>query len=289
MRQLDQMTLERLARVICDIDGPYERAGWQLEGLMARAGWPDPPLYDGGSRVPWLQEQLAERRDRTGDLDRLICRVCDPIEYEDGADAAESFRAAVNLILRAERLVVSRSAGRPVLGELADDGASTTYSAPPDMERRLRELISDVETADVLYQRLRETEICAANGAFTFAVIGLGSFVEGILQAVLEEHDSEIAGAGFRDGKGAPMKQIQIGLHFLINTAHSRGWIQLDAADFMQTVREYRNYVHPHKQMVNKVAFDQDSVMLCWAPVRAIINDLEERVIASRGGEPVSV
>ena len=50
-----------------------------------------------------------------------------------------------------------------------------------------------------------------------------------------------------------------------------------------QTVREYRNYVHPHKQKESRVAFDQDSVMLCWAPVRAIINDLEERVVVSRG------
>ena len=47
------------------------------------------------------------------------------------------------------------------------------------MERRLAELIGDADMAGLLYQRLRETEICAANGAFTFAIIGLGSFVEG--------------------------------------------------------------------------------------------------------------
>lgn len=52
----------------------------------------------------------------------------------------------------------------------------------------------------------------------------------------------------------------------------------------MEKVREYRNYVHPHKQKENRLAFDQDSVMLCWAPVQAIINDLEERVASSRSG-----
>lgn len=282
MPRLDPMTLERLARVVCDVDGPYERKGWQLETLLERSGWVDPPLYDAGPRVSWLLEVLFERRSRDGDIERLICRVCDPVEYEDGADAAEAFRAAVNDVLRAERLVVTYSSGRPVLGQLAADGNSATYSAPPDMERRLRDLISDSVTAEVLYERLRETEICAANGAFTFAVIGLGSFVEGLLQAVLEEHDEEIARRGFHDERGQPVQQHRIGLAFLLQTARKGNWIQLDAADFMDKVREYRNYVHPHKQKAHKVAFDQDSVMLCWAPVRAIVNDLEERVASVR-------
>jgi hypothetical protein len=282
MPRLDPMTLERLARVVCDVDGPYERKGWQLESLLERAGWAEPPIYDGGPRVQWLESTLFERRKRDGDIERLICRICDPVEYEDGPDAADAFRAAVNDLLRAEGLVVNYSAGRPVLGELAADGTSTTYSAPPDMERRLRELISDPDTADVLYGRLRETEICAANGAFTFAIIGLGSFVEGLLQAVLEEHDQEISQRGFRDGKGGQLPQFKIGLQLLLQAARRGNWIQLDAADFMDNVREYRNYVHPYKQKTQQVAFDQDSVMLCWAPVRAIINDLEERVAAGK-------
>ena len=53
---------------------------------------------------------------------------------------------------------------------------------------------------------------------------------------------------------------------------------QLDAADFMHKVRENRNYVHPRVQQQVPQIFDRDSVMLCWGPARAVLNDLEERV-----------
>ncbi len=44
----------------------------------------------------------------------------------------------------------------------------------------------------------------------------------------------------------------------------------------MHTVRDFRNFVHPRKELVDQPAFDRDSVMLCWGPVRALLNDLEE-------------
>lgn len=60
MFPLDPRTIERLAKVIVDIDGPYERKGWQLETLLGHAGWDDAPSYDGSARVPWLIEEMNE-------------------------------------------------------------------------------------------------------------------------------------------------------------------------------------------------------------------------------------
>ena len=130
----------------------------------------------------------------------------------------------------------------------------------------------------LLIERIRETEICAANGAYTFAIIGIGSFVEGLLQTVLSERDEQVRAHGFLDEKGRTLQDHRIGLQYLINQARSRSWIQLDAADFMHKVREYRNYVHPRVQQRDPQQFDHDSVMLCWAPVRAVLNDLEQQL-----------
>jgi hypothetical protein len=173
--------------------------------------------------------------------------------------------------------VVTMIAGRPVLGTL-DWSGGATYSAPADIDRRMRELIIDQEIASLLIDRIRETEICAANGAYTFAIIGIGSFVEGLLQTVLSERDDQIRAHGFLDERGKVLQDRRIGLQYLIDLARSRSWIQLDAADFMHKVREYRNYVHPRVQQRHPQMFDRDSVMLCWAPVRAVLNDLEERL-----------
>ena len=276
MPALDERTVERLAEVICDLDGPYERRGYELEALLRRAGWVDPPEYDTSARVAWLRDVLHERRHREGDVERLLCRVCDPLEYRS-EEIAEVFRRTVNEVIALEGLVVTVVVGRPVLGTI-DRSGGATYSAPADLDRRLRELIIDEQTASLLIDRIRETEICAANGAYTFAIIGIGSFVEGLLQTVLSERDEQIRVHGFLDEKGKPLPDRRIGLQYLIDLAHSRSWIQLDAADFMHKVREYRNYVHPRVQQQDPQEFDRDSVMLCWAPVRAVLNDLEEQL-----------
>src|SRR5690242_8586153 len=99
MELFDELTLDRLARVICDQDGAYERKAWQLEELLIRAGWTDPPMYDASGRVTWLKDCLIERRERRADIERLICRVCDPLEYDEGDEVASVFRSTINGIL----------------------------------------------------------------------------------------------------------------------------------------------------------------------------------------------
>jgi hypothetical protein len=49
---MHQKTVERAARIICDIDGSFERSGRELENLIRASAWPDPPEYDGSPRVP---------------------------------------------------------------------------------------------------------------------------------------------------------------------------------------------------------------------------------------------
>lgn len=281
MFPLDDRTAERLAEVIADIGGPYERKGYQLEQLLQRSGWDDSPEYDGSPRVPWLAEQLIERRDEHGDVERLLCRVCDPLEYDDGAVSAEEFRIAVNARLAAERLVVSYIGGRPVVGELGSDGRRTVFSAPEDLDRRLRKLIRDPVAVDLLMSRVRETLLCEESGAHTMAIIGIGSFVEGLLYSLFTERDAEIRDRGFVGREGRRFKADRAGLELMIDVAHQKDWIQLDAKDFMHKVRDYRNFVHPRKELAEQPRFDRDSVTLCWAPVRALLNDLEEHLAAA--------
>jgi hypothetical protein len=132
--------------------------------------------------------------------------------------------------------------------------------------------------ADGLVRRAAEAAICADSGAYTLAVIGIGSFVEGLLHTLLSEKDDEIRANGFKDDKGGRVRDDRVTLAQLIDTAHRGGWIQLDAADFMHKVRDFRNFIHPRKELVDRPDFDEDSVRLCWAPVQAVLNDVERRL-----------
>lgn len=275
MFPLDPKTIERLTKIICDVGGPYERTGRELEELLRRAGWSDPPEYDGMPRIPWLLEALQEQNTGQSAIENLLRRICSPIEYDDGTQSAELVRDEVNKVLAPERLIITTDRGHPLLGTLGDDGNRILFSAPEDLELRLRRLIADADAVTWLVARATETQICEQNGAYVFALVGIGSFVEHLLLCVLTERDAQIAAQGLVAGNGRRITVDRASLDLLIQTAHSKGWIQLDAKDFMDKVRDYRNFVHLRLQRQRDLAPDQDTVMLCWGPVRAILNDLE--------------
>src|SRR3954469_7206953 len=102
MFPLDPRTVDRIAKFVCDPGGPYERTGRDLEQLLRHAGWTDPPEYDGSPRVPWLAEALTERASERSDVERFVCRVCDPLEYEGGMAEADEIRKALNQLLEPE-------------------------------------------------------------------------------------------------------------------------------------------------------------------------------------------
>ncbi|MFC7743317.1 hypothetical protein ACFQXA_23665 [Nocardiopsis composta] len=82
----------------------------------------------------------------------------------------------------------------------------------------------------------------------------------------------------FPPRKGKPVKPEEVSLHNLIEVMHDKQLIEFDAKNFMHRVRDFRNYVHPQRELADQPGFDSDSVGLCWAPVQAVLNDLEKRL-----------
>lgn len=277
---MHQKTIERAARIICDIDGSFERSGRGLENLIRASGWPDPPEYDGSPRIPWLIEVMQEREDDTAAIERLFCQVCDPVEYDDGIASAQVVTTELNQVLALEHLTISFWQNTPVMAKLSPDGDHVVYTAPEQLDTRLRSMITDPATAEWLLARVKETQVCERNGAFTFALIGIGSFVEYLLLSVLQQRDDYIKANGFRDERGKLIQRPS--LDVLIRTAHARGWIELDAKDFLHQVREYRNLVHLRLQSETGLSPNADTIMMCWAPVRAVLNDLEATINSRR-------
>lgn len=275
MFPLDPKTLDRVARLVVDIDGPGERRGHELEQLLRHSGWPDTPEYDGSPRVAWLVDALAERADEQATTERLLCRLCDPLEYDGGTAVADAFRRELNTVLASERLAVEYHSGRPVIGEVRD-ADHTVITAPSHLDDRLANLIANEQVNQVLLERMRQSQASAESGAYLLSLFGIGSFVEGLLYSVLTERYPEFLTDGFRDSHGKRRSARKAPLAVLIDTAHAKGLIELDAKAFLHHVRDFRNYIHPRHQLEMEFAPDDDTVRMCWAPVQAILNDLEE-------------
>lgn len=274
MLPLDPRTVDRVARLICDRGGPFERPGWAIERLLRHAGWADPPEYDGWSRFSWLVDAMQERRDDHADIERLLCRLCDPLEYDEGAEAAAVVRAELNRVLEPERLIVSMVAGRPVLAVRDAQDSEPVFTAPPDLDQRLPRIIADEDMVAILLARIAEVHACEQGKAYLLAVVGIGTFIEGLLFSALTERDATLVREGF-PGRKDRIPANRASLTLLLDVAYQKGWIQVDAKGFMEKVRDFRDFVHPRRQLELKFSPDEFTLMMCWGPVRAILNDLE--------------
>ncbi|MFB9433520.1 hypothetical protein [Streptoalloteichus tenebrarius] len=249
---------------------------------MRGAGWTNPPEYDGSGRVSWFVEVLTEREDSRPEIERFLCRVCDPLEYDDGMSTADTVRQCLNQILEPERLEVSYAGSRPVIGERVAQGQPRVVLEPGDVRERLCRWIKDDKAVELLIVRLVEVQEAEVRAPL-LALFGIGSFIEGLLYLVLVERFPELEQDGFpaQNGKRVPAKHA--GLELLLNIAHERNLIQLDAKSFMEPIRNFRNYIHLRRQRESDFIPDGDTVTMCWPPVQALLNDLDASATETSG------
>ena len=283
MKTLDPNTLEAVAEIICDTDGPHHRQYWELEKFFANAGWKLPP-YDESGRLRWTQEILLSRQEDPAAIAAVIRRLADPREYRNRPDDAVEVAEQLNRILAFEGLRIAYIDGRPELVESDPAFRTPATTAPLSLKANLAMIVRDPRLAALLQKRFDEARTCREYGAHLSSVIMLGSVLEGTLHDVVRQHPAEAyrcprAPKG-QDGK--PKNSDTWKLSDLIDVAHACGWIELDARRFSHELRDYRNMVHPDRELIDAHHPDEDTVAICWNVVVAALNDLS-RVAAPVG------
>ncbi|HEX7306764.1 DUF4145 domain-containing protein, partial [Lentzea sp.] len=114
-----------------------------------------------------------------------------------------------------------------------------------------------------LRRRLDEAHTCLVHGAPTASIIMLGSVLEGVLYDVAKARSAN--GSAQHDN-----------LNQLIKLAVREGWIGRDVDDYAHTLREYRNLVHPKRQVDHKYDPDSGTAEISWKVVVLALNDLAE-------------
>jgi hypothetical protein len=276
MNRLDPNTLDKLAEIICDTDGPHHRQYWQLEKFFTNAGWSGVPAYDETGRARWTRELLEIRREDQSAIAQVIRRLSDPLEYPDDPEAAHAVADQLNRILSFEGLRLAYRSGRPDLVCCEPAFITPATSAPLSLRADLADIITDRALAELLRKRLDEARTCREYGAHLSSVIMLGSVLEGVLHDVAMQHQAEACSCRLapKDSHGRPRPIHQWSLIHLVDVAHACGWIELDARRFSHELREYRNMVHPARELADMHHPDEDTVAICWNVVVAALNDL---------------
>lgn len=145
--------------------------------------------------------------------------------------------------------------------------------APPNFQPLTGSVPGLTEEID---KRWREAQKCAHVGAFTAAVIIMGSILEGLLLARAQQ-SAAIAYQSKRVPKDRQGNAISIPnwkLTDLIDVAADVGWIKTDRAKFGHALRDSRNVVHPWQAVMTGADFDSATCMTSWSVLDASADDL---------------
>jgi hypothetical protein len=66
----------------------------------------------------------------------------------------------------------------------------------------------------------------------------------------------------------------RLSLNRLIELAHNHRWIGIDVLRYCHSLREYRNLVHPNREVRLGEPVDRDTLNMSWPVVHATLNDL---------------
>lgn len=152
--------------------------------------------------------------------------------------------------------------------------AAATSDAPPSFAR----LVGDPAMQAVLARRWAECVTCLSAGAPLAATVMMGGFLEGLLLAKVNSLSDKAqvfkAANAPKDRSGQTMALSQWTLKDYIGVAHELRWISRSARDVGAVLRDYRNYVHPQKELSHGISLSDQDAALWWEVSKLIAREL---------------
>lgn len=141
----------------------------------------------------------------------------------------------------------------------------------------LQKLVQDQSLLYVLEQRIQEIHK-SIHTAPLATIFLCGSTLEGLLLDAACANPRQ-----FNCAKAAPKKDGSIlpfpewSLASLIDTAHEVGLLGLDIKKHSHSLRDFRNYIHPRAQAIQRFTPDQYTARISWQVLQAAIADLSKQ------------
>ncbi len=140
----------------------------------------------------------------------------------------------------------------------------------------LARLNTESDLRFVLEQRIAEIKIALQHNAPLSAVFLCGSTLEGLLLDIASRNIKTFnlaeSAPKTREGKNKQLHDWT--LNDFINVAHEVGLLSLDVKKHGHALRDFRNYIHPRQQIVEKFNPDQHTAKISWQVLQAAIADL---------------
>lgn len=133
--------------------------------------------------------------------------------------------------------------------------------------------IQDTGIRDILLRDLKECVIAIATGQAKNATIMAGSIIEALLYAKLTEKSITSYAVPIRSGT-ANKALRDMALADLLFVAEQERLITSNSIHLSHYVRDYRNFIHPAKEIRSTDNISQENVLIMWSILKRLINEL---------------
>jgi len=167
---------------------------------------------------------------------------------------------------------------------IQDPGIFSQAAAPDQGPPDFAPLVPDDRMRTILDRRWRETSLCLSAGAHLAATVMMGALLEALLLSRVN-HLTDLGpifnskGAP-KDKNGKPLPLKAWTLRHYIDVAHDQGWIRQAARDVGVVIRDYRNYIHPAKELSHGVTLERSDTEVLWS----VFTSISDQVIRSVDG-----
>lgn len=136
--------------------------------------------------------------------------------------------------------------------------------------------IRDDSMREMLLRDLRECAIAVVAGQDKLATIMCGSIIEALLMLKISEHGKtkyDISSISKHAG-ASNFAVSEMGLNELLFVADKEKLLDKSNYHLGHYIRDYRNVIHPAKELRMKQDINHDNVMVIWSVLKKLMNEL---------------
>ena len=164
---------------------------------------------------------------------------------------------------------------RDIVSGVLVKAPETSTDEPPDFSA----FTSDVRMQAILSARWIECVKCISVGAHLAATVMMGGMLESLLVARANKvpdksklFKSPHVPVDRKTNKALPMGEWTLKVY--IDVALDQGWITPSAKDVGEVIRDYRNYIHPHKEYSHNVTLSDADSRMFWEITKLMARQL---------------
>lgn len=198
-----------------------------------------------------------------------------------GRRAARSIYSDVLLDVR-KSLVNLRTFVATNLHVVPPTATPHTADTPPNFAP----LAMDRNMQAILERRWAEVQRCISGKANLAATVMMGGLLESLLLARINSSPDKsaifTAEAAPRDKAGKTFPLPDWKLINMVDVAHELTWVTKSAKDVGNVLRDFRNYIHPHKEYTDGVVIMDEDARMFWEVTKSVTR----HVLGSVGKSP---